>query len=48
MDSRSSCCAALAHLAALLRLTRKPPWPTPTLITLGLATSLAETNWASR
>lgn len=43
MDSLSSRRAALDHLAALLRLTRKPPWTTPLLITLGLATSLAET-----
>jgi ABC-type multidrug transport system fused ATPase/permease subunit len=35
--------AALDHLRALLRLTPKPAWATPTLIVLGLATSLAET-----
>ena len=35
--------AALEHLSALLRLTPKPAWATPTLIALGLATSLAET-----
>jgi ABC-type multidrug transport system fused ATPase/permease subunit len=35
--------AALAHLRALLRLTPKPAWATPTLVALGLATSLAET-----
>ncbi len=34
---------ALGHLSALLQLTPKPAWATPTLIVLGLATSLAET-----
>jgi ABC-type multidrug transport system fused ATPase/permease subunit len=35
--------AARAELRALLRLTDHPPWATPTLVALGLATSLAET-----
>jgi ABC-type multidrug transport system fused ATPase/permease subunit len=34
---------ALEHLSALLRRLPKPAWATPVLITLGLATSLAET-----
>lgn len=43
MDSEHSRRAALKHLAALLRLTPKPAWATPVLISIGLATSLAET-----
>jgi ABC-type multidrug transport system fused ATPase/permease subunit len=35
--------AALEHLRALLRIAPKPAWATPALVTLGLATSLAET-----
>jgi ABC-type multidrug transport system fused ATPase/permease subunit len=35
--------AALEHLRALLGMAPKPAWATPLLITLGLATSLAET-----
>jgi ABC-type multidrug transport system fused ATPase/permease subunit len=35
--------SALRHLAALLRLAPQPAWVTPTLVTLGLATSVAET-----
>lgn len=35
--------AAFDHLAALLRQTPKPAWATPVLITLGMASSLAET-----
>lgn len=43
LNSEHSRRAALKHLRALLRLTPIPPWATPVLITLGLATSLAET-----
>jgi ABC-type multidrug transport system fused ATPase/permease subunit len=43
LDSEHSRRAALKHLAALLRLTPKPAWGTPVLISIGLATSLAET-----
>ena len=42
-DSNNSRRAALKHLTALLRLTPTPAWGTPVLISLGLATSLAET-----
>ncbi len=35
--------AALDHLSHLLRIAPKPRWATPALISLGLATSLAET-----
>ena len=43
MDSEHSRRAALEHLSALLGLTPQPAWATPVLISLGLATSLAET-----
>jgi ABC-type multidrug transport system fused ATPase/permease subunit len=43
LDTRSARRAALEHLRELLRLAPKPVWATPTLVTLGLATSLAET-----
>lgn len=41
--ARPAARAALDHLGALLRLAGKPAWTTPILVTLGLATSLAET-----
>jgi ATP-binding cassette, subfamily B, bacterial MsbA len=40
---RSARRAALAHLRELLLLAPPPRWATPTLVVLGLATSLAET-----
>jgi ABC-type multidrug transport system fused ATPase/permease subunit len=43
LDTLSARRAALEHLRELLRLAPKPVWATPTLVTLGLATSLAET-----